>query len=236
MFRLCSYQKQQTEDESSTVMRLQIDRLRMACPDASLCFRPERIYEHPAPAISVTGHHPMRLDAISIGKNPPHEVNVVIEVAIGGEPIKYEMDKEAGTLVVDRFLYTPMRYPGNYGFIPHTLSEDGDPCDVLVANTRPIIPGAIIAVRPIGVLMMQDEAGGDEKILAVPVPKLTKRYENVHNYTDMPQITLDQIQHFFEHYKDLEPGKWVKLTGWGDAAKARQLITEAMDRATAAKG
>ena len=178
----------------------------------------------------------MRLDAISTGKNPPHEVNVVIEVAIGGEPIKYEMDKEAGTLVVDRFLYTPMRYPGNYGFIPHTLSEDGDPCDVLVANTRPIIPGAIIAVRPIGVLMMQDEAGGDEKILAVPVPKLTKRYENVHNYTDMPQITLDQIQHFFEHYKDLEPGKWVKLTGWGDAEKARQLIVEAMDRANAAKG
>ena len=178
----------------------------------------------------------MRLDAISTGKNPPHEVNVVIEVAIGGEPIKYEMDKEAGTLVVDRFLYTPMRYPGNYGFIPHTLSEDGDPCDVLVANTRPIIPGAIIAVRPIGVLMMQDEAGGDEKILAVPVPKLTKRYENVHNYTDMPKITLDQIQHFFEHYKDLEPGKWVKLTGWGDAAKARQLITEAMERAKTAKG
>lgn len=177
----------------------------------------------------------MRLDAISIGKNPPHEVNVVIEVAIGGEPIKYEMDKAAGTLVVDRFLYTPMRYPGNYGFIPHTLSEDGDPCDVLVANTRPIIPGAIIAVRPIGVLMMEDEGGGDEKILAVPVPKLTKRYENVHNYTDMPKITLDQIQHFFEHYKDLEPGKWVKLTGWGDAEKARQLITEAMDRAKAAK-
>ncbi len=177
----------------------------------------------------------MRLDAISTGKNPPHEVNVVIEVAIGGEPIKYEMDKEAGTLVVDRFLYTPMRYPGNYGFIPHTLSEDGDPCDVLVANTRPIIPGAIIAVRPIGVLMMQDEAGGDEKILAVPVPKLTKRYENVHNYTDMPQITLDQIQHFFEHYKDLEPGKWVKLTGWGDAAKARELIVEAMERAKKVK-
>jgi inorganic pyrophosphatase len=178
----------------------------------------------------------MRLDAISTGKNPPHEVNVVIEVAIGGEPIKYEMDKEAGTLVVDRFLYTPMRYPGNYGFIPHTLSEDGDPCDVLVANTRPIIPGAIIAVRPIGVLMMEDEGGGDEKIIAVPVPKLTKRYENVHNYTDMPKITLDQIQHFFEHYKDLEPGKWVKLKGWGDAETARRLITEAMERAQAAKG
>jgi inorganic pyrophosphatase len=178
----------------------------------------------------------MRLDAISIGKNPPDEVNVVIEVAIGGEPIKYEMDKEAGTLFVDRFLYTPMRYPGNYGFIPHTLSEDGDPCDVLVANTRPLIPGSYIAVRPIGVMMMQDEGGGDEKIIAVPVPKLTKRYENVHNYTDLPKITLDQIQHFFEHYKDLEPGKWVKLAGWGDAAKAKQLIVEAMDRAKATKG
>ena len=177
----------------------------------------------------------MRLDAISIGKNPPDEVNVVIEVAIGGEPIKYEMDKEAGTLFVDRFLYTPMRYPGNYGFIPHTLSEDGDPCDVLVANTRPLIPGSYIAVRPIGVMLMEDEAGGDEKIIAVPVPKLTRRYENVHNYTDLPQITLDQIQHFFEHYKDLEKGKWVKLTGWGDAAKAKQLIIEAIDRAKAAK-
>ncbi|CAM5761072.1 inorganic diphosphatase [Bosea minatitlanensis] len=178
----------------------------------------------------------MRIDAISIGKNPPEEVNVVIEVAIGGEPIKYEMDKEAGTLFVDRFLYTPMRYPGNYGFIPHTLSEDGDPCDVLVANTRPLVPGSYIAVRPIGVMLMEDESGGDEKILAVPVPKLTKRYEHVHDYTDLPKITLDQIQHFFEHYKDLEPGKWVKLKGWGDAAMAKKLIVEAIDRAKAAKG
>ncbi|MCO5090153.1 inorganic diphosphatase [Bosea sp. (in: a-proteobacteria)] len=177
----------------------------------------------------------MRIDAISIGKNPPEEVNVLIEVAIGGEPIKYEMDKAAGTLFVDRFLYTPMRYPGNYGFIPHTLSEDGDPCDVLVANTRPLVPGSYIAVRPIGVMLMEDEAGGDEKIIAVPVPKLTKRYENVHNYTDLPKITLDQIQHFFEHYKDLEPGKWVKLKGWGDAATARKLISEAIERAKAAK-
>jgi inorganic pyrophosphatase len=177
----------------------------------------------------------MRIDAISIGKNPPDEVNVLIEVAIGGEPIKYEMDKEAGTLFVDRFLYTPMRYPGNYGFIPHTLSEDGDPCDVLVANTRPLVPGSYIAVRPIGVMLMEDEGGGDEKIIAVPVPKLTKRYENVHTYTDLPKITLDQIQHFFEHYKDLEPGKWVKLKGWGDAAMAKKLIVEAMDRAKAAK-
>lgn len=177
----------------------------------------------------------MRIDAISIGKNPPEEVNVLIEVAIGGEPIKYEMDKAAGTLFVDRFLYTPMRYPGNYGFIPHTLSEDGDPCDVLVANTRPLVPGSYIAVRPIGVMLMEDEGGGDEKIIAVPVPKLTKRYENVHNYTDLPQITLDQIQHFFEHYKDLEPGKWVKLKGWGDAAEAKKLIVEAIERAKAAK-
>lgn len=173
----------------------------------------------------------MRIDAISIGKNPPDDINVIVEVAIGGEPIKYEMDKEAGTLVVDRFLYTPMRYPGNYGFVPHTLSDDGDPIDVLVANTRPIIPGAVINVRPVGVLKMQDESGGDEKIIAVPSPKLTQRYINVHNYTDMPTITLEQIQHFFEHYKDLEPGKWVKLLGWGDATEAKTLIVEAIARA-----
>ena len=173
----------------------------------------------------------MNLDAIAIGKNPPDDVNVVVEVAIGGEPIKYEMDKKAGTLVVDRFLYTPMRYPGNYGFVPHTLSEDGDPIDVLVANTRPIVPGAVINVRPIGVLRMQDEAGTDEKIVAVPSPKLTRRYEHVHNYSDLPEITLEQIQHFFAHYKDLEKDKWVKLAGWGDAAEARLLIVEAIARA-----
>jgi inorganic pyrophosphatase len=177
----------------------------------------------------------MRIDAISIGSNPPHEINVIIEVPIGGEPIKYEMDKAAGTLVVDRFLYTPMRYPGNYGFIPHTLSEDGDPCDVLVANTRPIIPGAVIAVRPIGVLRMKDEAGGDEKIVAVPSNKLTKRYEKVKNYTDMPAISIEQIEHFFRHYKDLEPGKWVEFAGWGDADEACRLILEAIERAKAPK-
>ncbi len=177
----------------------------------------------------------MRLDAISIGSNPPHDINVVIEVPIGGEPIKYEMDKAAGTLVVDRFLYTPMRYPGNYGFIPHTLSEDGDPCDVLVANTRPIIAGALISVRPIGVLRMRDEAGGDEKIVAVPSSKLTKRYDKVQNYTDMPSITIEQIEHFFSHYKDLEPGKWVEFAGWGDAETARGLIVEAIERAKAQK-
>jgi inorganic pyrophosphatase len=178
----------------------------------------------------------MRIDAIAIGNSPPDDVNVIIEVPIGGEPIKYEMDKEAGTLVVDRFLHTPMRYPGNYGFVPHTLSDDGDPIDVLVANTRPIVPGAVINVRPIGVLKMDDEAGGDEKIVAVPSPKLTKRYVQVMNYTDLPQITLEQIQHFFEHYKDLEPGKWVKMLGWGDAAEARQLITAAIEREQAKAG
>src|SRR5580693_3676728 len=175
--------------------------------------------------------HAMRIDAVPIGHNPPDDVNVIIEVPIGGEPIKYEMDKAAGTLVVDRFLHTPMRYPGNYGFVPHTLSDDGDPIDVLIANTRPIIPGAVINVRPIGVLKMEDESGGDEKIIAVPMPKLTQRYVNVHNYTDLPSITLQQIQHFFEHYKDLEPGKWVKLLGWGDAAEARRYIAEAILRA-----
>ena len=172
----------------------------------------------------------MNLSAIPIGKNAPDDVNVIVEVAIGGEPIKYEMDKDAGVLFVDRFLYTPMRYPGNYGFVPHTLSDDGDPIDVLVANTRPIIPGAVINCRPVGVLLMEDDGGPDEKIIAVPSPKLTKRYEGVHDATDLPQITLDQIRHFFEHYKDLEPGKWVKVKGWGDAAHAKRLIVEAMER------
>ncbi len=172
----------------------------------------------------------MRLEAIAVGKNPPDDVNVVIEVPIGGEPIKYQMDKAAGTLVVDRFLYTPMRYPGNYGFVPHTLSEDGDPVDVLVANTRPIVPGAVINVRPVGVLMMTDENGNDEKIIAVPSPQLTRRYEHVHEVADLPPITLAQVRHFFEHYKDLEEGKWVKIAGWGDAADARRMIREAIER------
>ena len=173
----------------------------------------------------------MRLDAISTGTNPPHDINVVIEVPIGGEPIKYEMDKAAGTLVVDRFLYTAMRYPGNYGFIPHTLSGDGDPCDVLVANTRAIIPGAIISVRPVGVLVMEDNAGEDEKIIAVPSRHLTQRYDRVDTYTDLPDITIKQIEHFFAHYKDLEPGKWVKIVRWGDTAEAHRLIREGMERA-----
>src|SRR5690606_22072671 len=175
----------------------------------------------------------MRIDAISIGKNPPEDVNVIIEVPVGGQPIKYEMDKDAGVLVVDRFLYTPMTYPGNYGFVPHTLSDDGDPIDVLVCNTRPLMPGSVINVRPIGVLVMEDDGGKDEKIIAVPSPKLTRRYEHVFNHTDLPEITLQQIQHFFEHYKDLEPGKWVKIGGWRDSTVAKQMILEAIDRAKA---
>jgi inorganic pyrophosphatase len=173
----------------------------------------------------------MRLDAIPTGANPPEEVNVVVEVPLGGEPIKYELDKASGAMFVDRFLYTAMRYPGNYGFIPHTLSEDGDPCDVLVANTRPIAPGAVIAVRPIGVLRMRDEHGGDEKIVAVPVSRLTQRYEAVNNYTDLQEMTWRRIEHFFVHYKDLEPGKWAEVAGWGDAEEARRMISESIARA-----
>ena len=175
----------------------------------------------------------MRIDAIPIGKNPPEDINVIIEVPVGGEPIKYEMDKNAGTLFVDRFLYTPMRYPGNYGFVPHTLSADGDPIDVLVCNTRTIVPGAVINCRPIGVLVMEDEAGGDEKILAVPSSKITKRYERIKSYKDLPEITLEQIRHFFEHYKDLEKEKWVKVLRWGGAEEAHQLILDGIARAKA---
>ena len=173
----------------------------------------------------------MHIDAVSTGRNPPHEVNVIVEVPVGGEPIKYEMDKESGALVVDRFLYTPMRYPGNYGFVPHTLSADGDPIDVLVCNTRALFPGAVINCRPVGVLVMQDEGGGDEKVLAVPSRKLTQRYDKVASYADLPAISLEQIQHFFAHYKDLEPGKWVKIDHWGDKDEAERLISDAIARA-----
>jgi inorganic pyrophosphatase len=176
----------------------------------------------------------LRIEAVSLGADPPHEINVIVEVPVGGEPIKYEMDKKAGTLVVDRFLYTSMRYPGNYGFMPHTLSGDGDPLDVLIANQRGIVPGAIVAVRPIGVLRMQDEAGVDEKIIAVPVPRLTRRYDQVKDYTQLPDITIKQIEHFFEHYKDLEEFKWVKALGWGDVNEAKRIIMESIERAKTA--
>ena len=173
----------------------------------------------------------MRIDAITIGDHPPEDVNVIIEVPVGGNPIKYELDKEAGTLVVDRFLYTPMAYPGNYGFVPHTLSEDGDPIDVLVCNTRPLVPGCVINVRPIGVLIMEDNAGQDEKVIAVPSHHLTRRYDSVKSANDLPEITLQQIEHFFEHYKDLEPGKWVKIGDWHGVDDAKALIAEAIARA-----
>ena len=172
----------------------------------------------------------MRIDAIAIGRNPPHDVNVIVEVPIGGEPIKYEMDKAAGTLVVDRFLYTPMRYPGNYGFVPHTLSDDGDPIDVLVANTRPIVPGAVMNVRPIGVLRMEDDAGGDEKIIAVPSARITQRYVHVKAASDLPEITRQQIEHFFVHYKDLEPGKFVKAADWVGRAEAEAELNRSVER------
>src|ERR1700742_3474571 len=177
----------------------------------------------------------MNLDAVPIGNDPPNEVNVVVEVPIGGEPIKYEMHKASGALMVDRFLYTSMRYPGNYGFIPHTLSGDGDPCDVLVANSRAIAPGAVISVRPVGVLLMEDNAGMDEKIIAVPSQHISQRFDGISNYSDLPDITVKQIEHFFAHYKDLEPGKWVKIVRWGDAEEARQILLEGVERAKAAK-
>ena len=173
----------------------------------------------------------MRIDAISIGKNPPEEVNAIIEVPVGGEPVKYEMDKAAGTMMVDRFLYTSMRYPGNYGFIPHTLSEDGDPVDILIANQRGIMPGAVLACRPVGVMLMEDEAGMDEKIIAVPASHISPYYDRVKEHTDLAPMVTRQIEHFFEHYKDLEEGKWVKCHGWDDAARARALIVEAIERA-----
>lgn len=172
----------------------------------------------------------MNINQIVSGNNPPEDVNVIIEVPIGGEPIKYEIDKVSGALTVDRFLYTPMRYPGNYGFVPHTLSEDGDPIDVLVCNTRPIVPGAVMNCRPIGVLVMEDDGGQDEKIIAVPAESISRRYVNVSESADLPEITRYQIQHFFEHYKDLEPDKWVRIEGWGDCAAAKTMIIQAIDR------
>ncbi|HVX81708.1 MAG: inorganic diphosphatase [Devosia sp.] len=177
----------------------------------------------------------MNIDAIPIGRNPPDDLNVIIEVPLGGEPIKYEVDKASGALFVDRFLYTPMRYPGNYGFIPHTLCGDGDPLDVLVMNSRPLVPGAVVRVRPVGVLFMEDDGGEDEKILALPVHKLTAMYDNVHDIGDMQAIQVERVKHFFSHYKDLEPGKWAKIDSVGDLAAARKVIADAIERAKAGK-
>ncbi|MCB9986294.1 MAG: inorganic diphosphatase [Rhodospirillales bacterium] len=175
----------------------------------------------------------MPLSKISVGQNPPFDVNVIIENPKGGDPVKYEMDKESGLMFVDRFLHTAMVYPGNYGFIPHTLSGDGDPVDVLVVGQVAVMPGAVLRSRPIGVLLMEDDGGRDEKIIAVPVAKLHPYHENINDVADLPPILREQIQHFFTHYKDLEPGKWSKTLGWGDAAKAGELVIEGIKRATA---
>lgn len=168
----------------------------------------------------------MDMNKIKVGENPPHDINVIIEVPLGGEPIKYEMDKASGAMFVDRYLYTSMRYPCNYGFIPHTLSDDGDPTDVLVVGQRALFPGSVIRSRPVGVLMMEDEAGIDEKIVAVPHHELTPYYDQIKSYTDLPQVLQDRIPHFFAHYKDLEKDKWVKVLGWEGAEKAAKLIMD----------
>lgn len=173
----------------------------------------------------------MDINKIQIGTAPPWDINVIIEVPLGKEPVKYEMDKKSGALFVDRIMHTSMRYPCNYGFIPHTLSEDGDPIDVIVASNLPFISGSIVRSRPIGVLKMKDEKGIDEKILAVPIDKLHPYYTNIKQYSDLPEILLDQISHFFTHYKDLEAGKWVKLDGWESVDEAVRFIEEAIDRA-----
>ena len=174
----------------------------------------------------------MDMNKIKVGENPPHDINVIIEVPLGGEPIKYELDKESGAMFVDRYLYTSMRYPCNYGFIPHTLSDDGDPTDVLVVGQRALFPGSVVRARPVGVLLMEDEAGLDEKIVAVPHHKLTPYYDQIKSYTDLPQVLQDRIPHFFAHYKDLEKDKWVKVLGWEDAEKAATLITDGIKSAS----
>ncbi|MEO0036154.1 MAG: inorganic pyrophosphatase [Pseudomonadota bacterium] len=177
----------------------------------------------------------MDLKKIPIGKNPPRDVNVIVEIPLNGNPVKYEIDKESGAMYVDRFLNTAMYYPVNYGFVPHTLSDDGDPVDVMVVGRTPVAVGAVMRCRPIGVLLMEDEGGMDEKILAVPHSKLLPYYDGATSHEDLPKILLQQIEHFFVHYKDLEVGKWVQLKGWGGPEKAGEIIQQAIDRALAQK-
>jgi inorganic pyrophosphatase len=175
----------------------------------------------------------MDISKISSGINPPEDIYVVVEIPQGGLPVKYELDKSSGALFVDRFLHTSMQYPANYGFIPHTLSMDGDPCDVLIVTQTPVIPGAVIRCRPIGALLMKDEAGPDEKIVAVPVDRLHPFYRDVASYKDLPPLLTEQIAHFFEHYKDLEHGKWVTISEWVGPKEAMKLITDGILRNTA---
>ena len=166
----------------------------------------------------------MNLDKISVGQDVPWDVNVIVEVPVGTEPVKYELDKESGALFVDRIMHTSMRYPCNYGFIPHTLADDGDPVDVLIVNHTPIMPGAVVRCRPIGALLMEDEAGMDEKLLMIPVDSLNPWYTSVKDYRELPELFMERIEHFFAHYKDLEKDKWVKLHGWGTAEDAAKLV------------
>ena len=173
----------------------------------------------------------MDIARIPVGRNPPKDLNALIEIPLGGVPVKYELDKDSGALFVDRFLHTAMFYPGNYGFIPHTLSADGDPCDVLVVGQVPVVPGAIIRCRPVGALMMEDEGGKDEKVLAVPIDALHPFYAGVKSYEDLPAVLCEQIAHFFQHYKDLEKGKWVKGLHWVGPADAERLVSEAIAQA-----
>jgi inorganic pyrophosphatase len=173
----------------------------------------------------------MNLDKLKIGRNPPHEVNVVIEIPGGTPSVKYEIDKDSGALFVDRFIQVSMSYPAHYGFIPHTLSADGDPCDALVIVDASVVPGCVIKARPIGVIFMEDEAGEDEKIITVPIEKEHPYYTRIQSYKDFPEIVLRKITHFFENYKTLEVDKWVKIKGWGDVEDAKKIIMEAVDRA-----
>lgn len=172
----------------------------------------------------------MSLMRIKTGRDIPKEINVIIEIPMHSEPVKYEVDKDSGVLFVDRFLSTPMFYPVNYGYIPNTLSEDGDPVDVLVVTPVPLISGSVIPCRVVGMLKMTDESGIDAKLLAVPINKLTKIYEAVHTYTDLPQHLLNSLEHFFTHYKDLEEGKWVKIDGWADKGAAFAEILASITR------
>lgn len=172
----------------------------------------------------------MNIDKILCGHDVPRDVNVIIEVPRGSSPVKYEMDKDSGALMVDRLLQTPMYYPAHYGFVPHTLSDDGDPIDVLVVCDAPIVPGAVIRARPVGVLKMEDEKGGDEKLVAVPYHKIDPSYASVESYKDLPENLIRMIEHFFTHYKDLEKDKWVKILGWGDRADAERMMSEAVAR------
>ncbi len=177
----------------------------------------------------------MSYDKVPTGKNPPHEVNVIIENPMGGDPVKYELDKETGVMYVDRFLHTAMYYPGNYGFIPHTLSGDGDPVDVLVVSSVPVMPGAVLRAKPVGVLYMEDEAGTDEKIIAVPITRLHPYHDNLEKLEDIRPILREQIAHFFTHYKDLEKGKWSKPGKWGGIEDSRRLILEGIENAKRTK-